>query len=146
MAYDPTNRKHVKAAERSAKQAADEARQIVVTIMGLTQGRRWMHDRLKAASIFATTFNGNALQTAYNEGRRSVGLEILAEIMSSCPDQYVQMMREENARSSALERTFTGPEPEPELALGDPEGDDDSDRRSRVYSSGEDSGAREGRT
>src|SRR5215813_12787096 len=39
------------------------------------------------------------------ESQRDIGLRLLNDIMTSCPDQYVLMMRENNERRSASERT-----------------------------------------
>ena len=59
-----------------------------------------MLTKLEACHIFATTFAPNANQTAFIEGARNIGLMLLNDIMKHCPDAYVLMMRERNARDS----------------------------------------------
>lgn len=103
MVYDPGNRKDVRRAEKAAKLAARQRQEIVTQVMGGTPGRAWMHSILASCNVFASTFTGEALSSAFSEGRRSVGLQLLADIMLSCPDHYITMMRESNERDAAAE-------------------------------------------
>lgn len=64
-------------------------------VMSDAGGRRfvwWMLDGV--AGAFGPSFSGDALQTAYKEGRRSVGLALLVEAQRVCPAYYVDMLRE----------------------------------------------------
>src|ERR1700761_5147386 len=96
-----------KAIRRKEKQAAIDTRarqDVVRNIMSTTQGRQWMWDKLAEPQVFSSTFNGDALQSAFNEGRRAQGLSMLAEIMLACPDQYITAQKEANVRSTLDER------------------------------------------
>lgn len=118
--YNASDRRHVKLAAKDAKASELVDKDVVVSIMGTTSGRKWMCDRLTESHIFATSFTLNALGTAFAEGERSQGLRLLNQIMLFCPEQYVQMMREENARSSAsAERRRKSSEPDADTGDGD---------------------------
>jgi hypothetical protein len=99
--YDPSDRRHVKIAQKAAKQSERARTDYTKHIMASENGRAWMLDLLTTSHIFACSHSGNALQTAFNEGERNVGLQILNLIMQACPDHYVTMMQERNARESA---------------------------------------------
>jgi hypothetical protein len=44
---------------------------------------------------------------AFMEGQREVGIMLLSDIMSACPNQYILMMEERNARQSAIDARFS---------------------------------------
>ena len=99
--YDSSNPKHIAIARKSAK-AADEARaSFINNIMGMVDGRAYIHDLLVSCHVFTQPFSANALVTAFACGELNIGQRILADIMAYCPDDYIQMMREANARSTA---------------------------------------------
>ncbi len=105
--YNAAERTHVKAAARQAR-LADRARiDVLVSVMSTPGGRAWVLDILERCSIFATTFTGDALRSAFAEGQRNVGLFVLNDIMQTCPDQYVLMMQERNARNATPGREPT---------------------------------------
>lgn len=88
--------------ERTSAQAAEEERrQFEVEqndlrwVMNTKQGRRFMHRRLSKAGIWLQSFNTNNAVMAFNEGRRSSGLELLTEIMEACPERYADMLAEQ---------------------------------------------------
>ena len=66
--------------------------------MSTAAGRNWLWDRLSETNIFHTTHTPDPYASAFQEGRRSVGLSLLADIMAHCPDQFIQAMREHNER------------------------------------------------
>jgi hypothetical protein len=103
MMYDASDRSHVKDAERSARVSARERQQIVIAIMGQMGSRAWMHELLVNCHIFAPSFTGEALTSAFNEGQRNIGLILMADIMSACPNLYVTMMEEANVRDAAAD-------------------------------------------
>ena len=106
MPYDPTNRKDVKTAQKQAKVADQQRKEIVNGIMSVEPGRRWICDLLELCHIFATSFSNSSLLMSFMEGQREIGLRLLMDIMSACPDQYVTMMRERNERQSASDARF----------------------------------------
>jgi hypothetical protein len=65
-------------------------------LMSNKRGRRIVWRQLEQAGVFQLSFNATAMVMAFNEGRRSEGLRVLAQIHKSCPEQYVTMMQEQN--------------------------------------------------
>lgn len=57
-------------------------------------GRLWMWDMLAQCHVFHTTFTGNS-KTFFNEGERSVGLKLLADVTAVMPE-FFAMMQEKN--------------------------------------------------
>src|SRR5262245_18510863 len=101
MPYDASNRRDIREAQKQAKVAEQQRREIITGIMSFEAGRRWMHDILAGCHVFSTSFSDAGLRMAFMEGQREVGLRLLMDIMGACPDQYITMMREQNERSSA---------------------------------------------
>ncbi len=66
-------------------------------LLAHAQGRRLMWRYLSVCGVFHETFSTDALRMARSEGRRSVGLELLADVMSHAPTSYVKMMEEASA-------------------------------------------------
>ena len=105
MIYDASDRKSVRRAEK-ASLLADRARQeVIVNLMSTTFGRAWLWDILTSCHVFGQTFSPDPLMTAFAEGRRAVGLALLADVMSACPDQYITAAREANVRHNSDDRT-----------------------------------------
>jgi hypothetical protein len=135
--YDASDRKHVRLAERAARIDDRQKQEFVREIMATAVGRAWVLDLLVRAHVFASSHTGNALQTAFNEGERNIGLLLLISIMTACPDQYVVMMRESDARSSTADARRERNRPnadgrdqpvvESSPTAGDDAGDDASD-------------------
>jgi hypothetical protein len=99
--FNAAERQHVREAEKAAKLDLEERRQFVVAAMSHSAGRRYFCARLVACHVFSSSFSTNAMQMAFAEGERNQGLQLLNDLMQFCPDEYVQMMREYNARESS---------------------------------------------
>ena len=128
MPYDASNTRQVRAAARKAKIADDETRLVIINLMSSPAGRSWMHSRLAYCHIFHTTFTGAALSSAFGEGQRDVGLQLLLDVMRYAPDQYVFMMHEQNDKELADGRRTDDSESRGRSANGgrDPGGSDDA--------------------
>lgn len=98
------NRKDVQAAAKAARQAEVASAEVIRSLMTTTIGRAWILTKLESAHIFATSYSPDATQMAFNEGERNQGLLLLNDIMRTCPDEYVLMFRERNAKDLAHER------------------------------------------
>lgn len=103
MTYNAGERKDVRRAEKDAALADQQRREVMVQIMSAIPGRRWMLEKLEECHVFQTSYSREPIVMAFNEGQRDIGLRLLNDIMSSCPDQYILMMRENNERRSASE-------------------------------------------
>lgn len=65
----------------------------IKSILSTKLGRRFIWRHMSDAGIFTSCFTGNSA-TFFNEGKRDVGLKILAEVMEYSPDSFVTMMKE----------------------------------------------------
>jgi hypothetical protein len=80
----------------------------------------YVHEILSNAHIFSTSFSPDTSLMCFAEGERSFGLRFLADVMDHCPEQFIQMMREVNARAeldtadSALTDDDLYPDAEPD--------------------------------
>ena len=139
MPYDASNRRDVKALERQAKLADQQRKEIVNGIMSVEAGRRWMCDLLESCHIFATSFSDVGLRMAFMEGQREVGIRLLTDIMSACPDQYVTMMRERNERQSSIDSRHQRRDPNADGrdSDADPDYRSGSDDATDLYDGGE---------
>ena len=79
---------------RKTKRAAREEDEALLGVLASVHGRRVLWGELGAAGVFRTSFAMDPLAMAYNEGRRSRGLEMLDRILDLAPERYLEMMRE----------------------------------------------------
>ena len=111
MPDNAADRKDIRRREKEAKIATAQRAQVVHQIMSTVQGREWMWHTLAECGVFRQTFVPDAAMTAFNEGKRAIGLALLADIMTTCPDQYINAQRESNERHATWERR-SSPEPD----------------------------------
>jgi hypothetical protein len=97
-ARDPTDLAALADDEQAqADRQAREAKQQVEDfkwLMAHKQGRRFVSRLLNLTGVFRTSMTGNS-STFFNEGRRDIGLQLMAEINDHCLDQYVMMLKEQ---------------------------------------------------
>lgn len=127
------DRKSIRAQEKSAAIADRSRREVIGQIMSTAPGRAWLWDTLSTCSIFVTTHNPDPYIASFNEGRRSVGLALLADIMVHCPDLYIEAMREANVRHISNDASANN--------SGSASADPLAERRSGEVADGGDSGA-----
>lgn len=60
------------------------------------QGRRILWRLLSMTGVFTSSMTGNS-QTFFNEGRRDIGLQLMAEVNEHSLEAFVQMMKEAKA-------------------------------------------------
>jgi len=65
-------------------------------LMGHKQGRRFVWRLLEKAGVYRTSFTGNS-ETFFREGMRNLGLFVLSEVMEVTPEQFAQMLKEQQA-------------------------------------------------
>lgn len=65
-------------------------------VMSDKRGRRFMWNLLARTRVYQLSLVMGAVdQTAFNEGKRSVGLEYLADVSGICPERYEKMVEEQ---------------------------------------------------
>lgn len=102
----PEERQIARRAAKVEKERLAVEDAVVQGIMATPGGRAWMHRYLVSCAVFQRTFDPNPHFTAFNEGRRSIGLSLLDDVMRASPDMYIQMMREQEngGRTDDLDR------------------------------------------
>jgi len=63
-------------------------------LMASPRGRQVMWDLLAEANPQGPVFDTNAMRMAFNEGKRSVGVNLLAYVQKTCPERYFEMLKE----------------------------------------------------
>lgn len=104
MTYNAANRAQIRQAEKAAKIAEANRRAVLATITGTTEGRQYLWDSLSEAHIFSNVYDDNPSRMAFLVGERNAGLRLLAELVKYCPEEFIQMMREANERSTVAEQ------------------------------------------
>lgn len=83
----------VKDGAKKGKYRRDRELDDVKKILETDHGRRFMWRYLGLAGVFQTSFTGNST-TFFNEGKRDIGLKMLADVTEAKPDAYIQMANE----------------------------------------------------
>lgn len=91
--YDAGDKGQVRERELSAKQVEQLRVAGFGEALRTKQGRAWMWWLLGECGVFRTSFTGNST-TFFNEGRRAIGLAILADFTRDFPDLYSTMTKE----------------------------------------------------
>lgn len=58
------------------------------------EGRRFVYKMLSECGVFKASFSINSMQTAFQEGRRDIGLALLKSLDEAEPQAYSQMLTE----------------------------------------------------
>lgn len=86
--------------ERSRKRRDREISDLK-KVLSAPEGRRFLWRVMGEAGIFRTSATGQTNTTFVNEGRRQIGLMILADIMEAKAEAFTQMQREQASDSKA---------------------------------------------
>ena len=89
--------KRVKEKGELEKRRADRDAADFTGIMSTESGRRFVWRMLTACHIYESSFTGNNT-TFFNEGERNIGLMLMADINSHCPEMYIKMLQEAKRR------------------------------------------------
>lgn len=84
--------------DSDAKASAQRKREIedFKWLVAHKQGRRILWRLLSMTGVFTSSMTGNS-QTFFNEGRRDIGLQLMAEVNEHSLEAFVQMMKEAKA-------------------------------------------------
>lgn len=111
-------RKDVRKLEKAARLAEANRHETIRRFCSDAAGREYLWTRLAAAHIFATIPPTDYAAMAYAEGERNQGLQLLGDILTACPERFIEMMREHHDRTveSAARDADAGDDPGDELA------------------------------
>ena len=86
---------HEEAAEK-ARHALKRKQQVedFKWLMAHAQGRRIVSRLLEESGVHRTSFNHSGSVMAFNEGKRHLGLYLMAEILEIAPESYVRLLKE----------------------------------------------------
>ena len=77
-------------ARRQRNLELDDLRQVMAT----KQGRRFMWRLLGECGVMRQSFSTDASLMSFNEGRRSIGIPQVADLMQHAPEKYELMLSE----------------------------------------------------
>lgn len=96
-------------------------------LMSTPTGRKVMWQILSTANIMAQSYSGDAAATAFNEGRRAVGLQLWADLEAASFEKLLTMQREA-MESTNDHREHSTPTADIQYRLGLTPGTDAADR------------------
>jgi hypothetical protein len=71
-------------------------------LLGHESGRRIAHHYLEVAGLWRTSFSGEALSSAFQEGQRNLGLRLFADLAEAAPERIPALI---TTKESAHGRT-----------------------------------------
>ncbi len=77
--------------EKRREQERDDFRRV----MSDAWGRRFVWRLMREGGVFRSSFSGDALSGAFNEGQRQQGLRLVNEVLEVCPEHWLTMIREQ---------------------------------------------------
>lgn len=100
-----SNERQIKA--RNEQQKRDRLTDEIITksLMSHPDGRRWVWLRLAEAQLFTDSGSLDAMQMAYDKGRKQFALQLLRDVNRFTPREYITMTEE--ATSIALRQEQT---------------------------------------
>lgn len=92
--YDASDPRHVQDRRKRQRLLDRRADAAFAQLMSGADGRLWTWRVLGACGVFHSSWDPHGGRMSFNEGRRDVGLQLLADITRICPDLYGQMQKE----------------------------------------------------
>ncbi len=86
-------------ANRKQERILSDIRFILVS----KEGRRFIWKFLSDAGVFRRSYNGDSNGTLFNEGRRSIGLDLLNLLLEAKPESFSQMQQEYQSEIASME-------------------------------------------
>ena len=69
-------------------------------LMGAKQGRRIVWELLEATGVYRSSFSSDTHVMSFQEGKRNLGLELMAKLHRYCPDEYMLMTKEHQTETN----------------------------------------------
>ncbi len=86
--------KQVGKKKQKRKHRRDQELEDLRRILDMAGGRNFIWRLLEQCGVYKTSHTGEALETAFNEGKRQMGLWALEEIFDASPHTYALMQKE----------------------------------------------------
>ncbi len=95
---DPTDLKclerDAEAEEVGARERRRKELEDLRWLLGHPQGRRIVTRLLDEAGVYRSSFNHSGSVMAFNEGKRHMGLFLIAELTEASPDGFMKVLKE----------------------------------------------------
>lgn len=86
-------------AEEIAKRRQQDRDEALAFMVSDHRGRSFLWDLLDQTGMFKASFTGDSLTTAFNEGKRHIGIATFADALLLRPHVFTEMQAEYAARS-----------------------------------------------
>lgn len=86
--------KAVRAETKKARLKLEQEREEMRNTLASPDGRAVVWRILEQCGIYRSSFQGEALTMAFNEGKRQIGLWLLSELQQANPGAYLAMQRD----------------------------------------------------
>lgn len=101
MAYNADDEKQVKKAKKKAEVDRALELNVIKEIMSTSPGRKWIYDWLERCHCYSTSFiQGSPDASAFREGERNIGLQLLVDVQNAASETYLTMLKEAKGTSS----------------------------------------------
>jgi len=98
--YDAGDEGAVKKKKTKAQIRKEQDKEDLHNILLSPGGRRFLWKVLEECGVYKISFTGNS-HTFFNEGKRQIGLNLIADIFDADPNAYVEMRLEATTRREA---------------------------------------------
>ena len=96
--YDASDERQVKLADRQDRKERQRDKEELLWLLADRRGRRFLWRLLEQAGVFRSSFAGTSAidvnAVVSSEGRRSVGLAVLGDVLATDPAAYLAMIQE----------------------------------------------------
>jgi hypothetical protein len=84
------NKENKKEFQRRREREIDDLQKVLKS----PEGRRVIYKILSECGVFKASFSLNSMSTAFNEGKRDIGIMLLKDLDEAEPNAYSQMLKE----------------------------------------------------
>lgn len=98
--YDTSEPEEVNKAKKKAGRTRADRLEFIKAAMSVDQGRAWYYDFLIRCHIFKVPYvSESPYDTAFKCGELNIGLQVLDDIQTAAPNDYVKMISENKTRN-----------------------------------------------
>jgi len=97
--YDTSEPAQVNKARKKAARTRADRLHFVEAALTTEQGRAWFYDILVRCRVLSTPYTNNPYDTAFKCGMQNIGLQILDDVQTAAPDNYMKMIKENKTKN-----------------------------------------------